>query len=69
MMSAEGAGMPETSGGLVKASIQVAREQWAWLRARADRKGRTSISAVIREMLAEAMEAEREQPTESERVA
>jgi hypothetical protein len=69
MMSAEGAGMPETSGGLVKASIQVAREQWAWLRARADRKGRTSISAVIREMIDEARAAEREQATEGERVA
>jgi hypothetical protein len=53
----------------VKATPAVTREQWAWLRARADRKGRTSISAVIREMIDEVRAAERAQSAEGERVA
>lgn len=59
MMSAEGAPMTETSGGLRKISIQFTPAQMAWLHARSESKGRAGIAAVVREIVQDAMTAER----------
>lgn len=50
--------MTQTSGGLVKRSVQFLPAQFAWLRAQAASKGQTSIAAVIRELIDGAMAAE-----------
>lgn len=47
--------MAETSGGLVKRSIQFTPEQLAWLQDRARSKGRASVAAVVRELIDAAM--------------
>jgi hypothetical protein len=69
MMSAEGAGMAKSAGGLVKQSMQFTPEQWAWLQQRAAQTGSVSIAPVVRMLIQEAMIADREQSAEGERVA
>lgn len=58
MMSAEGAGMAETAGGLRKISIQFTPEQMVWLQARSERRGGASIASLIREIVADTAAAE-----------
>lgn len=58
MMSAEGARMAETSGGLRKQSVQFTLAQMAWLQARARGRGRASVASILRELVDAAMRAE-----------
>ncbi len=53
--------MAETSGGLVKQSIQFTPEQMAWLQARAARRGQASVAAVVREAIDIVMQTEADQ--------
>jgi hypothetical protein len=46
------------SGRLVRISVQITPEQHDWLRARADRVGE-SLPTVLRQLLRDAMDAER----------
>lgn len=47
-MHGHGGHVAETSGGLVKQSIQLTPEQSAWLESESDRLGLRSVSAVVR---------------------
>lgn len=58
MMSAEGARMAETAGGLKKHSIQFTPSQWVWLQERAARTGSVSVAPVVRMVIQEAIDAE-----------
>lgn len=55
MMSAEGARMAETAGGLRKHSIQFTPKQLAWLQGQAQGRGIASVASVVRDLIDEAM--------------
>lgn len=58
-MSDEGGSVTQTAGGLIKRSTQFTRAQFAWLQERAARKGQASLASVLRELIDDAMKAER----------
>lgn len=58
--------MAETSGGLLKQSIQFTAAQLEWLQARARNRGSASVASVVRELIDEAKDAESAAPAPRE---